>query len=120
MSHQHHHCHSHGNHHEGECCGGHHHECCHEDSCHHHHHDHEEECCADFAQHLLEVADEAWMEVLKEKIKKHVETKSGKKLDKLAEFIASSNHTRWKNKMGAKKACSDYEEKVAEYLCGGD
>ena len=135
QGHSHGHCHSHqhGACSEHEHSHEHHHEhghgCCHEESEHHHgkeHHQHQ--CChehynchehnhEDFAHELLEIADEAWMEVLRCKIKHHIENTSGKHLDQLAQLVVESNRSRWKHKIGAQRACSEYEEKVAEHLC---
>lgn len=86
------------------CCG--HHEC----SCkqgHAHEHDH-----ADFSQQLLEMADAAWMEVLKDKMKEHIKKSSGEQLDQLAGIVAEANKVRWKNKMANHKVCSDYKERI--------
>lgn len=110
MSHHHHHC-CHG---EGECC-------CHHD----HHHDsccHESSCCEsdehpqDFAGELLELADAAWMELLKDKIKEQIEASSGKHLDQLAKLVTSSNKVRWENKMASKRVSSEFREKLCDYF----
>ena len=111
MSH-HHHCH--GHHHHG-CCEEHECGCC----CHHHHHSdecHEHHDQGDFASQLLQLADEAWMEVLKEKIKAQVIKGSGAHLDKLAKLVADGNKDRWRLKLGAQKGCDDFHEKVAEFF----
>lgn len=111
-----HHCHDH---HHGSCsshgescnCG------CHDESCacechkHHHHHEHE-----DFAHELIEMADEAWMEVLREKIKKQVEASSGKNLDQLAKLVAEANQSRWKSKLALNKAANNFRDKVSDFF----
>ncbi len=94
-------CHSHE--HE-ECCSSHHH---HHDSCHEHSHD--EECC--YTQSFLELADEAWMEVLKDKIKEHIITHDHK-IDKLAAIIAEANHERWRKKMENESCNENYKQKL--------
>src|SRR4051812_17667548 len=53
--------------------------------------------CCDKAKKFLELADQAWKEVLKEKIKKHIEA-NDKNLDELAKLISDTNHKRWKKK----------------------
>lgn len=73
-------------------------------------------CHEDFAHELLEMADEAWMEILKDKIKAKIEVTSGAHLDKLADLVASSNRERWVNKMKKKQACETYEDKVADFF----
>jgi hypothetical protein len=98
-------------HHHGECCShdkncheNHHHECC-------HHHEHE-----DFAKQLLEMADEAWMEVLKEKIKEEIRSTSGSHLEGLAKIVSEANSLRWKNKLSSQKECSQFKEKIHEFF----
>ncbi len=118
MSHDHKHGHHH--HHHGECCS-HDDECCHhEDSCdaHHHHccghHEHE-----DFYEQLIEMADQAWMEVLKGKIKDQIISSSGKHLDKLAKIVSESNHSRWKNKLANKKGMQTFKDEVRDFFNKG-
>lgn len=106
--------HHHQHHHEG-CCSSH--SSCHKESC-HAERDLEHLKC-EFSKMLLLLADEAWTEVLKEKIKAHIEAAVGKHLDQLAKVVSDSNHERWKNKMANKKVFYDYEEKVADLFCGG-
>lgn len=106
MTHKHHH------HHHGECCE---HEeeasCCHSHTC---HEEHEEGC--HFAEQLLEVADQAWMEVVKEKMKKQIESTSGKKLDDLAKIVTEANHARWKGLMAGKHCEENYKEKLRAFF----
>lgn len=106
-------------HHEGECCDHHHHhDCCHshEDCC------HEESCCdagqgeSDFAHDLLELADEAWMCLLKEKIKANIASTSGAHLDKLAALVSEANKQRWDHKMAKHQVLEGYREKLAEFF----
>lgn len=106
-------------HHHGHCdicCahGEHHAHACHEGSCNHHHHAHEHH--DDFARELLEMADQAWMEVLKDKIKEQVKTTSGANLDQLAKLVAESNHERWKHKMNVQKDVHSYKDKLSAFF----
>jgi hypothetical protein len=89
------------------CCS------CHGDCC---CHEGQKECSKDFAKHLLEMADEAWMEVLKDKIKEQILASSGAHLDRLAKLVAESNKSRWKQKMGSKKDCDDYRQRIADFF----
>lgn len=107
MSHQN-HCHDDGECHQGHCCHHHHGE---ENSCHQEGHS---EC--GFAEQLLEMADEAWMEVLKEKIKGHILATKGAHLDKLAKLVAESNEEKWKNKMVKHHGCENYKQKLKEFF----
>lgn len=102
----------HEHNHQGSCC------CC-GATCQHCQGQHQHEEC-DFSQNLLDLADEAWMEVLKEKIMKQIESHSEGKLDKLAELVSSTNAERWKNKMHAKHGCEDFKAKLKEIFCCGD
>jgi GTP-dependent phosphoenolpyruvate carboxykinase len=114
MSHD--HCHSH-NDQSGSCCRSHeeqeHGEC--HDSCHDSCHDEEN---YDFTKVLLELADEVWMEVLRDKIKEQIISSNGKHLDKLAATVAEANNARWKSKMAAKKMCHEYKDKIEQALAG--
>ncbi len=112
--HHHHHCDSgecsteeHGDHHHNHCpcCEGHC-SCCGE-----HHED-------TFAKHLLKLADEAWMEVLKEKIKEQIKTLNGKKLDELAKMVAEANNQRWQHKLSAKTECDNFQASVCNFFKG--
>lgn len=111
--------HKHCHHHHNECCsheGGHHEAHEHEECCHAHHecqHHGEHE---GFADQLLELADEAWMEVLKDKIKENISANSGANLDRLAKLVSESNNHRWKNKLSKKKSCEEYKEKIADFF----
>jgi len=112
-------------HHGGHCCS-HDSHCCshhgsmdhsHDDSCHAHHH----HCCSehehdDFYAQLIEMADEAWMEVLKCKIKEEIKNKTGTHLDELAKIVSDANHYRWKHKMEARKGGGDFKEKVRNFF----
>lgn len=66
---------------------------------------------ADKGKKLLYLADQAWMELLKDKIKKHIEA-NDKKLDELAKIVSEANHERWKRKMEKEQCCSTYREKL--------
>lgn len=92
---------------------------CHKDVCscsycktgHAHAHGHE-----DFANQLIEMADNAWMELVKDKIKDHILASSGKELDKLAQLVAESNKLRWKEKLAMQKGSKDFKEKLGEFF----
>lgn len=114
MSHDHHH----GSCSTGGCCHHNHEEemessCCQQTSCceghsHHHHHKYSEE--------LLALADEAWMEVLKEKIKDEIRKTSSQHLDAMAKTVADANHQRWKFKMDQKREIDDFEAHLHDLL----
>lgn len=70
-----------------------------------------EECC-DFPEKLLDLADEAWLEVVKEKIKKEIEASCGEKLNKLAKLVAETNKTKWSAKIAGKQQCQEYKQNL--------
>lgn len=47
---------------------------------------------------FVELADEAWTEVLKEKIKEHIR-KESTNMDKFAKLVAEANYERWRKKI---------------------
>ncbi len=68
----------------------------------------------DFGAKLLDLADEAWMELLKEKIKAEIASSAGKNLDKLAKLVASTNSERWKMKMAKHQRCEQYKQQLKQ------
>ena len=77
--------------------------------CHEEHHD-------TYSHELLDLADEAWMEVLKDKIKDEIKKISGDHLNQMAKLVATSNHTRWKDKMLEKNNRHEFEHQLANLL----
>lgn len=115
-------------HHNGQCCHGK--QCsscgccsshksqgcscsCHEGTCNLQGEGHEH---GDFAHQLLELADEAWMEVLKEKIKEEVKKSNGPHLDQLAKLASESNNERWKHKLSSKKVACCFKDKLDDLM----
>lgn len=70
----------------------------------------------DFAHKLLELADDAWEEVLYDKIKAKIEESCGKDLNELATIVSNSNKARWANKLNSKEACKNYEDQIAQFF----
>ena len=73
------------------------------------------ECC-DWSEKFLMFADEAWKEVLKEKIKTIIEKEHGDHLEKLAEILAKANKEKWEYKITAKMKHKEYKETLKEYF----
>lgn len=69
-----------------------------------------------FSNWFLEVADEAWMEVLKEEIKKHIWETQGDRMKELAKIVSETNSHRWKNKMEKKRGCQEFKEKICGFF----
>lgn len=68
-----------------------------------------------YASKFLELADCAWMEVLKEKIKEHIQS-NAQHMDELARMISEANRERWQKKMENKQCCGNFEEKINEFF----
>lgn len=122
------HCHGHSCGSSGGCgcqskscsCSCHHSQCgcqvshscgCHEKSC----GCHSKGCGCNYATKFLELADQAWMELLKEKIKEHIQSQP-QHMDELARIISEANHDRWQKKMENKECCGGYEHKLEEFF----
>ncbi len=84
----------------------------------HHRHDFEGHCHC--AEKFLEIADEAWKEVLKEKIKEKIIAKKGEHIEKLAEIVALANGEKWKHKISAKTKGNDFKEKLKGFFSSCD
>lgn len=69
----------------------------------------------DYPAKFLELADQAWMEVLKEKIKEQIKT-DAKHMDELARLISEANKERWHRKMANKQQNCNYEEKLKQFF----
>lgn len=111
-----------------EQCGSHIHEHQHEGSCScgcgcgakfHSHHDEGEEGCH-CAEKFLAIADDAWREVLKEKIKAKILEKKGEHIERLAELVARANGEKWKLKITGKTKCNEFKDNLKEFFssCG--
>lgn len=81
--------------------------------CHQDEHDHDE---AMKANYFLKLADEAWQEVLKEKIKEHILKTQSDSMGKLAKIVAEGNNQRWKNRMDKKQGCKDFMEELCKFF----
>jgi hypothetical protein len=73
------------------------------------------ECC-DMPEKLLCLADEAWREVLKEKIKAEIEKTSGAKLGALAKLAAETNHRRWSHLIQGKQKCDEFKQQIKDLM----
>jgi hypothetical protein len=73
----------------------------------------------DFSHKLFELADEAWMELLKDKIKQQILSSGGEHLDELAKIVAEANKERWKHKLSGKRACEEHKEKIKDFFNKG-
>lgn len=75
---------------------------------------HSEHCHCE--EKFLKLADDAWMELLKEKIKAKVEKEQGESLDKVADIVAKANSEKWKHKIMIKCKCEEYKNTLKEFF----
>lgn len=68
------------------------------------------------SHYFLELADEAWQEVLKDKIKDHILKTQNDRMTKLAKIIAEGNNQRWRNRMEKKQGCMEFQEELCEFF----
>lgn len=73
-------------------------------------------CGCSCSDKFLKLADEAWMEVLKEKIKCQIIAHKSEQMDKLAEVIAKANGEKWKHKIASKTKNNDYKDTLKEFF----
>lgn len=85
-------------------------------------HREQEETCGEeeghdgFDNFFLEIADCAWTEVLKDKIKEYILQTQNDRMTKLAKIVAEGNNQRWRYKMEKKQICADFEEKLGNFF----
>ena len=113
---------SHKHHHDNGCCS--HCSCgcqsnensCGQNKCNCSCHEHKGHECEEMEMNFLELADKAWMELLKEKIKARITATSNDTLEQLASLISDANHNRWKEIFASKKCCSDYKSNLKDFF----
>jgi hypothetical protein len=80
------------------------------------------QCCScschqgKYSDQLLHLADDAWMEVLKEKIKEEIRQNAGEQIAQLAKLVSTSNHARWRDKMQSKRDHEAFETNLRNVL----
>jgi hypothetical protein len=62
------------------------------------------------------VADEAWTEVLKDEIKKHILATQKDRMSKLAKIVSEGNNKRWKHKMEKEQCCEEFHQQIAAFF----
>ena len=76
------------------------------------------EGACDAIRHMEKLANQAWDELFKEKVKKHYEESIGKKIDKNAKIVAEQAIHTWRNKMANREAKKEYEHKLFTVMKG--
>lgn len=77
-------------------------------------HKEQHSCC--YSEEMLKLADKAWMEVLKEKMKAEIEKVEGAELEELAKIVGKANGEKWKNRISAKMQKEEYQDSLKEYF----
>lgn len=77
------------------------------------------ECSCDMPEKLLALADEAWSELLKEKIKAEISKSCGEGMDKLAKLVAETNKAKWAHTIQGKVKCNEYKDKLKAIFSEG-
>jgi hypothetical protein len=73
-------------------------------------------CGCGCSDKFLKLADEAWMEVLKEKIKCQIIANKDEHMEKLAALIAKANGARWKNKISSKTKSNEFKDELKDFF----
>ncbi len=89
------------------------------------HHNEKQNACEDaktcsMPEDFLALADEAWLEVLKEKLKENMREVCGKQLDELAKIVCEANGQKWDNRIQAKSHCEAYKQKIGNFFANWD
>lgn len=92
---------------EGKCCedGGN--SCCCNESC---------EESMDHGKMIMQLANEAWAELMKEKMKAAYEKTMGEKMNKVALVGVEACIAYWTQKMKEEGACHEYSEKLKKAM----
>lgn len=79
---------------------------------------HSDSCC-DMPEKLLALADEAWHELLKEKIKAEITKSCGDSMDRLAKLVTETNKAKWAHTIQGKVKCDEYKNKLKAFFSEG-
>lgn len=74
---------------------------------------------SDWADELLELADEAWQKVFKEKLMERIRA-NDTKIDQMVDIVAEANHMRWCNKLKHEQTAWNYEDQLMDLLHSSD
>ena len=75
------------------------------------------ECCCEeesksMGKMMMDLANEAWSELMKEKMKASYEKAVGDKMNKAAQVSVEACMAYWNNKMKEQASCAEFEEKL--------
>ncbi|MFM7469279.1 MAG: hypothetical protein ACKO37_07265 [Vampirovibrionales bacterium] len=72
-------------------------------------------CC--LSEKLLHIAEEAWHELMKEKIKVAMEASCGDAMTHLAQAAAQASKAQWEAKLSAKMATKQASHHLKDVIC---
>jgi hypothetical protein len=67
---------------------------------------------------MMVLANEAWAELVKEKMKKRFEEVSGEKMNKIALASVEASMAYWQHKMKGKQGCMEHTQKMQQAFLG--
>lgn len=75
-------------------------------------------CCEDESKGkmFMGLANEAWSELMKEKMKAAYQKAIGDKMDRAAAISVEACMAYWKHKMTSEAACAEFEEKLMKAM----
>ncbi|MDR3543993.1 MAG: hypothetical protein P4L69_24020 [Desulfosporosinus sp.] len=73
----------------------------------------------DMHERLLALADDAWMELLKEKMKTEIEKTNGPHMNNIAKLVVDANCAKWGSMIQVKVKCNEYKESLKALMMGG-
>ena len=68
---------------------------------------------------LINLSDEAWYELLKDKMKDQIQASSGDKMDRMAEFITKANNERWAHMITGRARCEQFKQDLVTMMVAG-
>ena len=77
------------------------------------------ECCGegmDMGKMMMQLANEAWSELMKEKMKAAYQKSIGNKMDKIAAVGVEACIGYWNSKAKEKASCAEFEEKLRKVM----
>jgi len=66
----------------------------------------------DKGKYMMGLADEAWEELMKDKMKLALQKAKGEKMDKVAQIAVEGCIAYWSNKMKEESSWTEFEEKL--------
>lgn len=70
-------------------------------------------------ERLLALADETWMELLKEKIKAEISKSCGDGMEKLAKLVSETDKAKWAHTIKGKVKSDEYKNKLKDLFSEG-